>query len=359
MVYGNRAARCIAGTPDLLTETPGLGSSLRGTHEFIAMDALSDVLRVVGLTGGVFLDARFTAPWCILGKVGPENCAPYMAPPAFIICFHFVVEGRCVIDVKGGEPCAAQEGDVVLLPRNELHRIASSLDVPAVEASDIIRTPEGPGLPSIVHGGGGEACNMVCGFLGGDAQIQPLVATLPSLIKFNVRETPGGEWISQSFRYGARQLAEGDAGAATVMSKMSELMFVEAIRRYLTTMPDERTGFLAGLRDPAIGKALALMHTQVARDWTVENLADAVHMSRSAFAERFVTLLGQPPVRYLTGWRMQLAAHKLREGRLSIGQIAFDIGYESEAAFTRAFKREVGVPPATWRRQAHQGAAAE
>jgi transcriptional regulator GlxA family with amidase domain len=143
------------------------------------------------------------------------------------------------------------------------------------------------------------------------------------------------------------------------MSKMSELMFVEAIRRYLTTMPDERTGFLAGLRDPAIGKALALMHTQVARDWTVENLADAVHMSRSAFAERFVTLLGQPPVRYLTGWRMQLAAHKLREGRLSIGQIAFDIGYESEAAFTRAFKREVGVPPATWRRQAHQGAAAE
>lgn len=146
-------------------------------------------------------------------------------------------------------------------------------------------------------------------------------------------------------------------GGATVIAKLSELMFVEAVRRYVATLPEESTGWLAGLRDPAIGKALALMHTQVARQWTADELAQAVNLSRSAFAERFTTLIGQPPMKYLTNWRMQIATHKLREGRLSIGQIAFDTGYESEAAFTRAFKRELGVPPATWRRQTAGGTA--
>ena len=207
----------------------------------------------------------------------------------------------------------------------------------------------------IDHGGGGEECLIVCGFLGGDAQLQPLIATLPPLMKMAVRDTPGGDWIAQSFRYGARQLADGDPGAATIMAKMSELLFVEAVRRYLTTMPEERTGFLAGLRDPAVGKALALLHTQVARAWTAEDLAGAVNLSRSAFAERFTSLIGQPPMTYLTNWRMQVAAQKLREGRLSIGQIAFDIGYEFEAAFTRAFKRELGAPPAAWRKRTMGG----
>src|ERR1041385_3882475 len=171
-----------------------------------------------------------------------------------------------------------------------------------------------------------------------------------AMMKMTVRDTPGGEWISQSFRFGAHQIARADPGAATIMSRMSELLFVEALRRYLATMPEEHTGFLAGLRDQQIGKALALLHTQVSREWTAEELASAVNLSRSAFAERFTLLMGQPPMKYLTYWRMQVAAQKLREGRLTIGQIAFDVGYESEAAFSRAFKREVGVPPATWRR---------
>ena len=315
------------------------------------MDALSDVLRVVGLSGGIFLDANFTAPWCILGQVGPENCSPYMSPPAHVVCFHFVVEGRCFIDVTGAEPASVEAGEAVLLSRNELHKLGSDLRLKATPAADIIRAPEGVGVPRIVHGGGGDPCTMVCGFLGGDAQLAPLISTLPPLLKLRVRDTPGGEWVAQSFRYGAQQLANGDPGAATIMSKMSELLFIEAVRRYLTTMPEAHTGFLAGLRDPAVGKSLALMHTQVARDWTAEELADAVNLSRSAFADRFTTLMGQPPMRYLTGWRMQVAGHKLREGRQTIAQIAFDIGYESEAAFTRAFKREIGVPPATWRKQ--------
>jgi AraC-like DNA-binding protein len=318
------------------------------------MDALSDVLRVVGLTGGVFLDARFTAPWCILGQVTPEICAPYMAPPAFVMCFHFVLEGRCIVAADGEPPREASEGDVILLSRNQLHRLGSDLNQQAIPAGDIIREPEGVGLPTIDHGGGGAPCTMICGFLGGDAQLEPLIAALPPVLTFTAKGTPGGEWMAQSFRFGARGLASGDPGMATILTKMSELLFVETVRRYLATMPPERTGFLAGLRDPTVGKALALMHTQIARAWTAEDLAAAVNLSRSAFADRFTALIGQPPMSYLTGWRMQVAAHKLREGRLSIGQIAFDIGYESEAAFTRAFKRELGTPPATWRRQALQ-----
>jgi AraC-like DNA-binding protein len=321
------------------------------------MDALSDMLRVVGLTGGIFLDAKFTSPWCVTGNVGPESCAPYMAPSEHIVCFHFLVQGRFDIAV-GGDTASVEAGEVVLLPQNKVHRLGSDLRIPPIDVAEIVLSPEGAGVPRVVHGGGGEPCTMVCGFLGGDAQLEPLIKTLPSLLKLRVRDTPGGEWIAQSFQYGAQQLANGDLGAATVMSKMSELLFVEAVRRYLTTMPEAQIGLLAGLRDPAVGKSLALMHSQVARAWTAEELADAVHLSRSAFAERFTTLIGEPPIRYLTKWRMQIAGHKLREGRLTIAQVAFDIGYESEAAFTRAFKRELGVPPATWRRQTLQPAAA-
>ena len=323
------------------------------------MDALSDVLRVVGLTGAVFMDARFTAPWCVTGTIGRDRCKPYMATPAHVIGFHYILDGQCVTAVEGQEPCTLAAGDMVLYPRNEEHRIGSDVGLPLTDTADLVQSSDGVGVLRIDHGGGGAECRLICGFLGGDAQLEPLIATLPSVMKLTVRDTPGGEWISQSFRFGARQLSNADPGAAAIMSKMSELLFVEALRRYLATMPEERTGFLAGLRDPAIGKALALLHTQVAREWTAEDLAGAVNLSRSTFAERFTMLIGQPPMKYLTNWRMQVAAHKLREGRLTIGQIALDIGYDSEAAFTRAFKRELGVPPATWRRQITSGAAAQ
>ncbi len=321
------------------------------------MDALSDVLRVVGLTGGVFLDARFTAPWCVLGKVDPQYCKPFMTPPEHVMCFHYVTKGEFLIAVDGAAPRTLRAGDVVLIPQNTLHKMGSRLDI-ETEAFHVTVGPDEVGVPRIRHGGGGEACEMVCGFLGGDAQIEPLISALPPLMTMTLADAPGGEWIAQSFRFGAQQMAQGDAGAATIISKMSELLFVEVVRRHLKSMSDGQTGFLAGLRDAAVGKALALMHSRVAYEWTVDELAQAVNMSRSVFAERFAALIGQPPVRYLTTWRMQLAAHKLREGRQSIPQIAFDIGYESEASFARAFKREIGMPPATWRRRAADGTLA-
>ena len=274
-----------------------------------------------------------------------------MTPPAMVLCYHFIFEGKCLIRIDGHEPCEVSEGEALLIPRNDPHLIGSDLSLPVVLASDVMQPPRNLGLSRIEHGGGGKVCSMVCGFLGGDANLGSLVNLLPPMIKIRVQDTPGGEWISQSFRFAARELSNGNPGAATIISKMSELLFVEAIRRHLASIPEDQTGLLAGLRDPIIGKALALMHAKVNRSWTAEELADEVGMSRSAFADRFVSVMGDPPMRYLLGWRMQLATQKLREGRQTIAQIAFDTGYESESAFARAFKRETGMPPAAWRRK--------
>lgn len=315
-----------------------------------AMDALSDVLRVVRLTGGVFLDARFTAPWSVAGKVEPEEIRAFIERPEHVIGFHYVVAGRMQVSVGDGPPVEVKAGEIVLTPRNDVHTLASAPNLATVPAGVIVA--EGAGIGSLEHGGGGEETHMVCGYLGSDCQTNPVVTALPALLTLNVAATPGGAWIAQSFAFAAQQLAEGAAGASTVISKLSELMFVEAVRRHVDSLPPEETGWLAGLRDPAISKSLALMHTEPHRDWTADALAAAVNMSRSAFAEKFSCLIGLPPMKYLTNWRMQVAAHKLRENRTTISQIAFDVGYESEAAFTRAFRREMGAPPATWRRQA-------
>jgi AraC-like DNA-binding protein len=321
------------------------------------MDALSDALRVMGLTGGVFLEACFTAPWCVAGKVGAEHCRPYLSTPTQVICFHFVAEGRCLAQVDGQPACELTRGDVVLFPRNDLHMMGSELGLKAVPVSALLQPTKALELPKIAHGGGGAATRLVCGFLGGDALLNPLLAALPSILKVTVADISGGDWIARSFAYAASDLANGGPGAATVMSKMSELLFVETIRHFLSHEPGERTGWLASLRDPSIGRALSLLHSHPERNWTTEDLADQVHLSRSAFAERFTSLLGQPPMRYLTVWRMQLAAQSLRQGRLSIAQIAYDCGYESEATFTRAFKREFGTPPSTWRKNIATGEA--
>jgi AraC-like DNA-binding protein len=316
------------------------------------VDALSDVLRVVKLTGGVFLDAEFSAPWCVKSQIGPEDCKPFLPEPAHVISYHYVVEGRLLVKEGDGAPVALKAGEIVLFPRNDVHYLGSVMAREPTDAHTLIQAPDGGGLPRIVHGGGGEKTRIVCGFLGSEAQHNPLLATLPAMLTLDVLSSPGGDWIARSFDFAAHQIAGADPGAATVLSKMSELLFVEAVRRYAAQLPPQEMGWLAGLRDTAVGKALALVHTRLAEPWTAESLAREVGLSRSAFADRFTALVGQPPMRYVTSWRLQMAAHKLREGRLSVAQAAFEVGYESEAAFTRAFKREFGTPPAAFRRQA-------
>jgi AraC-like DNA-binding protein len=179
----------------------------------------------------------------------------------------------------------------------------------------------------------------------------PLLSSLPAVLKMDVRATPLGAWVESSFRFAASQIAAGRVGSTTVIAKLSELLFVEAVSHYVAGLPENRKGWLAGLRDPQIGRALGLMHAKPAKDWSAEALAAEVGMSRSGFAERFATLVGQPPMQYLTDWRMHLAARQLQESRDGVAKVGFSVGYESEAAFSKAFKRQFGASPAAWRRR--------
>ena len=315
------------------------------------MDALSDVLQAVRLSGGVFLDAEFTAPWCVTAKVGPEDCRPFLAAPTHVIAYHYVVAGRLLLQVEGRLPVEVRAGEIVLLPRNDEHRIGSACNLRPIDADHLVQLPTDGGLSRIVYGGGGEPTHILCGFLGSHADNQSLVAMLPAVMKLDIQQGASGNWIESSFRFAAQELAVGRLGAATVLSKLAELLFVEAVRRYLATLPPGQRGWLAALRDPTVGRGLALLHTRLAHPWTAEELAREVGLSRSAFAERFTSLVGEPPMRYLAGWRMQLASQWLREGRRPVSQIAYEVGYESEASFNRAFKRAFGVPPGTWRKR--------
>jgi AraC-like DNA-binding protein len=317
------------------------------------MDALSDVLRVAHLTGAVFLHADFFAPWCIAARVAPEHCAPVLGPAAHLIPYHYVVEGELHVRLDGrdGGDLVLGAGEVILLPRNDPHLMGSDLSLPPVVGSDIIHPPKDGGLFSIHHGGTGGRTRMVCGFLGCDsAEGNPVISTLPPLLKLNVGHGGAAEWIRSTFQYAAEEIAAGRPGSETVLAKLSELLFVEAVRRYAEALPQGETGWLAGLRDPYVARALALLHRDVSRPWNVDDLGREVGLSRSALGDRFIRLIGVPPMHYLASWRMQVATQRLRNTSASLAQIAEMVGYGSEAAFSRAFKKAFDTAPATWRR---------
>ena len=333
------------GAPGGMTETPDLIRS--------AMDALSDVLRVAHLTGGVFLHADFFAPWCIAARVPPEQCSAMIGPASHLILYHYVIEGEFCISLEGDAKSGlvVGPGEVVLLPRNDLHIMGSDLNLPPAAGRDIIRPSGNDGLLSVRHGGTGERTQVICGYLGCDtAKDNPVISTLPPLLKLNVEQAGAAEWIRSTFQYAATEVASGRPGSQTVLAKLSELLFAEAVRRYAETLPDSQTGWFAGLREPHVARALALLHHDIARRWTIDELGREVGLSRSALANRFIHLIGMPPIQYLTSWRMQVATQKLRNTTASLAQIAEAVGYDSEAAFSRAFKKAFGAPPATWRR---------
>jgi AraC-like DNA-binding protein len=285
--------------------------------------------------------------------MSPEHCGPVLGPASHLIPYHYVVEGelRLRVEGEGGEVLALRSGEVVLLPRNDLHLMGSDLSLPPIMASDIMQLPKDGGLFSIRSGGNGARTRIVCGFLGSDgAESNPLIRALPPALKLNLEERAAAEWLRSTFQYAAEEVAAGRAGSETVLAKMSELLFVEAVRRYAESLPEGRTGWLAGLRDTHVARALALLHRDVARSWTVDELGREVGLSRSALADRFIRLIGMPPMHYLANWRMQVAMQRLRSSSASLTQVAEMIGYESEAAFSRAFKRAIGTAPATWRR---------
>ncbi len=316
------------------------------------MDALSEVFAAVRFSGGVFLNAEFTAPWCVVSQVGPEEFGEQGRMPAHLIAYHYIIAGRMVVGVGDAPPLEACAGEIVLLPRNDGHVLGSAPGLRPVVIDDRVEAPTDQAPATLRYGGGGEPTHIVCGYIGCEVPQNPLLHTLPTLLKLGVRDGTGGEWIESSFRRAAEEFAHSGVGSSAVLGKLAELLFVDGVRRYLATLPEGQTGWLAGLRDRMVGRALALLHARFSHPWTTEELAREVGLSRSAFAERFTSLIGVPPMQYLTTWRLQLAAVRLRESTASTAQLASDVGYESDAAFSRAFKRAFGTTPAAWRKRA-------
>jgi AraC family transcriptional regulator, alkane utilization regulator len=320
------------------------------------MDALSDVLQVVRLGGAVYLHGEFTAPWSVAGSSNSELCATFLPPTERIISYHLVTDGSCWAQLVDDPQSAMQvhAGELLVVPQGEEHIMASSLDVEPVSAAptlaDHLDTSPGE-LLRLSYGGGGASTHLLCGFIACDETLSnPLIAMLPRIFKVDMRNDPRSAWIESSLQFAAAEAADWRAGSSIVLGKLSELLFVEAVRRCIDSMPSTSEGWLAGTRDRFVGRALALMHAQPAYTWTVEELARRVGLSRSALAQRFADLIGQPPMQYLTRWRLQLAAKQLTNASKPLLAIAAQIGYESEAAFNRAFKREFGMPPSSWRK---------
>jgi AraC-like DNA-binding protein len=305
-------------------------------------DPLADVLQSVRLAGSIFLEADFTAPWCVAGQIALEHCLPFMPGLMQVIGYHVVLEGRMLVGVVGEKPIEIHAGEIILLPRNDMHTMASAAGITPVSVADIIQeSPEG-GLLRIRYGGEGEQTCIICGFLGTRESFNPLLATLPRLLHLDISKAASRAWVETSVRFAAAELIRGRLASSDLMSRLSEVLLVEAVREYIATLGDSEPGWLKGLSDPNIGRALALIHGDIAAPWSADTLAKEVALS-------FAQLIGMPPIRYLTVWRLEIAKRHLRETRMSVPQIAQAVGYESEEGFRRAFKREFELWPAEWR----------
>jgi AraC-like DNA-binding protein len=315
------------------------------------MDALSDVLRAVRLTGAIFFDLHASEPWVaetppgqsIVGKIFPD--AEHLIP------YHVVTQGTAWGSVGEDPPVSLATGDVIVFPHGDAHTMASAPGLHATPKADLYHRPGNQQLPfSITMGGeNGEPAHIVCGYLGCDVTpFNPLLAALPRVIHIPARV---GGVVAAFVKLAMTEATERRPGGEIVLEHLSELMFVDVVRQYLETLPEDRTGWLAALREPFVGRALTALHRSPAHGWTLESLAHEVGLSRSALAERFTQFVGHPPMQYLANWRMQLAANYLLGGTDNIATIAERVGYESEAAFSRAFKKAVGMPPSEWRKQ--------
>jgi AraC-like DNA-binding protein len=321
----------------------------------MAADALSEVLRTVRLTGATYFNVVGKAPW-VAEQPTREMVLPKVLPGAeHLIAYHVITEGRCFAGIVDKEAIEIEAGEVVVFTKGDQHVMSSSpgmrADPVPPGALDAVTASQ---LPFFVNYGddGPTSAKLVCGFLACDAQpFNPLLENLPPVIKAG--DPRGGDtgWLGQFIRLAVMESADKRAGGESVLARLSELMFIEVVRRHLEALPPEQAGWLAGLRDPFVGKALSLMHGGPARDWTIEELARDVGVSRSVLAERFAVLVGVPPMQYLAKWRMQIASGLLSGGRANVATVAAEIGYASEAAFSRAFKKMVGMPPSAWRRR--------
>jgi len=310
------------------------------------MDPLSDLLRVVRLDGAFFYAVEAAEPWSV-ETVAARELSPRIMPAAeHLISYHILTEGRCYGGLVGEEQVELAPGDVIVFPHGDAHVMSSGRDVrvgpdvhtsvPARYAHTVLLGDHGPRVTSFV-----------CGFLGCDRRpFNPLLAALPR--RMHMRGLSNA-WLGGFTRQLTEESRLGRAGAGTVLTRLAEVMFIEVLRRYLDELPPGQTGWLAGLRDEVVGRALTLLHGQPGHPWTLADLAREAASSRSSLAKRFALLVGQPPMQYLTQWRMQVAANLLAQSGAKVATIGAEVGYDSEAAFSRAFKKATGLAPGAWR----------
>jgi AraC-like DNA-binding protein len=313
------------------------------------MDVLSQVLRAVQLQGALFFNGEFSAPWSV-HATSARALAGHFAPGAeHVVVYHFLTEGHAFVRLEGGKRIELNAGDLVMLPHGDRHILENGAPTKTVDEASVSAILA-QGLKLWRVGGGGEVTRFVCGYMACEPRLSHiLLSGLPPIFKVNIRNETTGRWLENSIRFSVDQADAVRAGGEAVLSKLSEVLFIETLRAYVSHLPPEQTGWLAGARDNEVGKTLALMHEDPGYPWTLAELAIEAGMSRSVLAERFRHYLGDTPMAYLTRWRLQMGAQKLASTSFSVAQIAAEVGYESEAAFNRAFKREFQMPPARFR----------
>jgi AraC-like DNA-binding protein len=321
-------------------ETPG-----------VRVDAFSQILSGVKLHGAVYFTAEFSAPWGLTTSA-PNAMAAKLAPGAeHLVLYHLVIEGGAVIEMTDGRLLELEAGDVVVFPNADSHHMSSGKGAtkpfPNYGISAKIAARD---LNPLRAGGGGKVSRFVCGYMTCDPYAcRPLLGGLPPVFKVHLRSDQSGQWLENSVLHLVDEAASARIGSEAMLAKLSETLFIDTLRRYISSLPEHEMGWLAGTRDPIVGKSLGLLHNHLAHPWTIADLAVQVGISRSALVERFSRYLSEPPMAYLTRRRLELAARTLEGSSQGVAEIAASVGYESEAAFNRAFKREFGHPPGRYR----------
>jgi AraC-like DNA-binding protein len=322
------------------------------------MDALSEVLAAVRLTGAVFLQVELRDQGSYITAPARKIADVLMPEADHVIPYHLVAEGTCYMRLLDGDPVELRAGDLILFPAGDQHVLVTASEAALrlapvnLSAENLDTLLKRGDVATLAGGGEGAKTRLVCGFLACDRRLaEPILLSLPRLLKVSPRNDGTAAWVRSSILYSAAESASARPGSAAVLARLSEVLFAEALRHYIDQLPPGESGWLAGLRDRYVGRALSLLHERPAHPWTMEQLAATVGLSRSALGQRFKALIGLPPMQYLNRWRTSLAATQLRDSDASIIRVATDVGYQSEAAFNRAFKREFGLPPAAWRKR--------
>jgi AraC family transcriptional regulator, alkane utilization regulator len=333
------------------------------------MDVLSEVLRIIRLTGGFFFISRYSKPWSLSSPPADELARIMETRAECISLFHIVLEGRCWFSFEGRKPFVVDKGTLVIFPHSNAHIMYSNKGIYSRPITTLLSFTEGDRLPEINYGGKGKVSVLLCGYMQCDQKFNPLIGALPDVLLVSTRDSAlckhaaekdvslfrniiqrnSGDWVDKTLQFIYKEAISKSPGSSTMMIRLTELLFVEVLRKYMEKLPTENGGWLAGIKDPEIGQALRLLHARPEYKWNVNELAQAVGVSRSALGQRFTELVGEPPISYLTGWRMQLAKTLLLQPNLSISSIAKQVGYDSDVSFSRAFKRFKGEPPVSWR----------